>query len=350
MLGETLHRIFPPESKQLEREMAEAVTNGRGGEEGWRLRKDGSLFWATGELTPIREAEAIVGFVKILRDRSQQRAMEEDAREERRALEILNRAGSALGRETDLQRLVQIVTDAGVELTGAQFGAFFYNVLNEARRELHALHALRRAGGGLRQVPHAAQHRGVRADVQRRRDRSLGRHHEGSTLRPERASQRHARGPSAGAQLPRGARDRARWEGHRRPLLRARARSASSPSGPNAGSPGSPPKRPWRSTTSIWPRPRRAEIAERTRAQDALRDLNANLEREVAERTEAAARRTKRRFGRRRRWKPSGQLTGGVAHDFNNICCRSSSATWRSCASSVPADAGRMPTLGRTAP
>src|SRR5439155_23250271 len=47
-------------------------------------------------------------------------------------LEILNRAGSALAAETDLHALVQIVTDAGVELTGAEFGAFFYNVLNDS--------------------------------------------------------------------------------------------------------------------------------------------------------------------------------------------------------------------------
>ena len=60
MLGETLHRIFPPESRQLDREMADAIAHGRGGgEEGWRLRKDGR-FWATGELTPIRERDTIV--------------------------------------------------------------------------------------------------------------------------------------------------------------------------------------------------------------------------------------------------------------------------------------------------
>jgi signal transduction histidine kinase/DNA-binding response OmpR family regulator len=68
----------------------------------------------------------------VLRDRSEQRAAEEAAEEERRLLEVLNRAGSALAAETELHRLVQIVTDAGVELTGAEFGAFFYNVLDEA--------------------------------------------------------------------------------------------------------------------------------------------------------------------------------------------------------------------------
>src|SRR6201999_1375346 len=41
------------------------------------------------------------------------------------------RAGAALSRESDLDRLGKIVTDAGVELVGAQFGAFFYNVVDE---------------------------------------------------------------------------------------------------------------------------------------------------------------------------------------------------------------------------
>jgi PAS domain S-box-containing protein len=123
MLGETLDRLFTAEDRErglLRNEMAAAAAEGHGGgEEGWRLRKDGSQFWAVGEVAPIREASGIVGFVKILRDRTAQRRAEDDVREERRALEILNRAGSALAIESDLQRLVQIVTDAGVELTGA---------------------------------------------------------------------------------------------------------------------------------------------------------------------------------------------------------------------------------------
>ncbi len=51
-------------------------------------------------------------------------------REEARRLAVLNRTGAALAAELDLERLVQTVTDAGAELTGARFGAFFYNVTN----------------------------------------------------------------------------------------------------------------------------------------------------------------------------------------------------------------------------
>ncbi|OYU91610.1 MAG: hypothetical protein CFE29_01635 [Bradyrhizobiaceae bacterium PARB1] len=51
--------------------------------------------------------------------------------DKRRALEILNRIAVTTVAETDLEKIVQLVTDAGVELTGAGFGAFFYNVTNK---------------------------------------------------------------------------------------------------------------------------------------------------------------------------------------------------------------------------
>ena len=52
----------------------------------------------------------------------------EDARHEREILETIIRIGQLLSAELDQQRLVQAVTDAATELTGARFGSFFYNV------------------------------------------------------------------------------------------------------------------------------------------------------------------------------------------------------------------------------
>ena len=52
-------------------------------------------------------------------------------RDETRTLETLNRTGAAVAGELGLEPLVQMVTDAGVELTGAEFGAFFYNVIDQ---------------------------------------------------------------------------------------------------------------------------------------------------------------------------------------------------------------------------
>jgi GAF domain-containing protein len=64
-----------------------------------------------------------------------------ELREEARTLEVLNRTGTAVGAELELERLVQTVTDAGVELSGAQFGAVFYNVL-QPNGEAYALYTL----------------------------------------------------------------------------------------------------------------------------------------------------------------------------------------------------------------
>jgi DNA-binding NarL/FixJ family response regulator len=46
-------------------------------------------------------------------------------------LRILQRVGETLASDLDLKRVVQAATDAGRELSGAGFGAFFYNVLDE---------------------------------------------------------------------------------------------------------------------------------------------------------------------------------------------------------------------------
>ncbi|MGZ2384828.1 ATP-binding protein [Rhizobium leguminosarum] len=136
MLGKTLIEIFLDDEGApdlLAAELEDARLNGKGGGEGWRMRKDEGRIWAVGETTPLfDDGRELVGFVKILRDRTEQRQIEIALRERTRALEILNRAGASLARENDLEKVVQLVTDAGVELTGAQFGAFFYNVINKA--------------------------------------------------------------------------------------------------------------------------------------------------------------------------------------------------------------------------
>ncbi|KEQ52138.1 response regulator [Sphingobium chlorophenolicum] len=59
-------------------------------------------------------------------------ASEAALREESLALEILNRTGERVAAELDLDTLVQAVIDAGRELTGAEFGAFFYNRIDDA--------------------------------------------------------------------------------------------------------------------------------------------------------------------------------------------------------------------------
>jgi len=55
---------------------------------------------------------------------------EHGLRDEAQVVETIQRVGGALASDLDLTSLVQTVTDEATKLTGAQFGAFFYNVLN----------------------------------------------------------------------------------------------------------------------------------------------------------------------------------------------------------------------------
>ncbi|WP_174278914.1 hybrid sensor histidine kinase/response regulator [Sphingomonas bacterium] len=77
MLGDDVERFFVPEDVADGRpatEMRLALKTGHGNDERWHLRKNGERFWASGEMAPLRGADdAIIGFVKVLRDRSEQR-------------------------------------------------------------------------------------------------------------------------------------------------------------------------------------------------------------------------------------------------------------------------------------
>ncbi len=76
-----------------------------------------------------------------MRDISDRKLAEESSCRGAAPLETLNRTGALLAAELDLQRLVQAVTDAATEMTGARFGAFFYNVTGEGG-ERYMLHTL----------------------------------------------------------------------------------------------------------------------------------------------------------------------------------------------------------------
>ena len=54
----------------------------------------------------------------------------------RSEVETLNRVASTLASEFDVERIVQTVTDAATKITGAQFGAFFYNVIDKSGGKL----------------------------------------------------------------------------------------------------------------------------------------------------------------------------------------------------------------------
>lgn len=66
---------------------------------------------------------------------------EQTLREETRMLELLNQTGQIVASTLDMPSLLQSITDAATQLTGAQFGAFFYNTTDE-RGDAYMLYTL----------------------------------------------------------------------------------------------------------------------------------------------------------------------------------------------------------------
>jgi len=85
-LGQDAALIFTPEDRQRhmpDQEFDRAIESGRAIDERYHLRKDGSRFWGSGILTALREPDGrLRGTVKILRDLTTQKQLEESLREQ----------------------------------------------------------------------------------------------------------------------------------------------------------------------------------------------------------------------------------------------------------------------------
>ena len=80
IIGQHFSVFYPPEAVAIghpEHELEVAKTEGRFEEEGWRIRKDGTAFWANVLITAVRdETGELIGFAKVTRDLTERRNAE----------------------------------------------------------------------------------------------------------------------------------------------------------------------------------------------------------------------------------------------------------------------------------
>lgn len=90
VIGKHLSLFYTPEdrdSKLVDRELEQAARTGRYEGCGWRVRKDGSRFWADIIITAMRDEQGkINGFLKILRDGSERKKTEDMLERQRQDL------------------------------------------------------------------------------------------------------------------------------------------------------------------------------------------------------------------------------------------------------------------------
>lgn len=84
MIGKPATVFFTQEDRENgvpQKEMTAALNRGRGNDERWHLRADGTMFWASGEMMALRAPDdKTIGFIKILRDRTGERERAERER------------------------------------------------------------------------------------------------------------------------------------------------------------------------------------------------------------------------------------------------------------------------------
>jgi PAS domain S-box-containing protein len=143
-IGKPVTMLIPPDQADEEPAILGRLRHGERIDhyETRRRRKDGSIITVSLSVSPLKDPDGhIIGASKIARDITRRRQADEIAREQSEVLTLLDETGQAITSKLELDHLLQTVTDIATRLSGAKFGAFFYNVADE-RGEQYLLYAL----------------------------------------------------------------------------------------------------------------------------------------------------------------------------------------------------------------
>ena len=112
IIGQHFSVFYPPDKLAEEWpafELQAARKEGRFEDEGWRIRKDGSRFWANVVITAIRgEDGQLLGFTKVTRDLTERRAHEEALYDVERRLQQAN--ADLIAKNSDLQDFAHVAS------------------------------------------------------------------------------------------------------------------------------------------------------------------------------------------------------------------------------------------------
>ncbi len=140
-LGVFVEGIAPQDRERVMAAIANSINSGEAYQEEYRVVGSGMtrVVMARGRVEADEDgAKRMVG---VVIDITEAKAAEDVIRESRAALEVIGEASAAISGDLDLERLVQKITDACVSVTAAEFGAFFYNIVDDGG-ERYTLYAL----------------------------------------------------------------------------------------------------------------------------------------------------------------------------------------------------------------
>jgi PAS domain S-box-containing protein len=134
MIGKSITLLIPEDRLSEEDIILANIRNGKKVDhfETYRKDKNGREIPISVTISPIKDDSGkIIGASKVGRDISYQKQSQADLKKHMRNLEILNSVGKSIAEKMDIDSILQTVTDATTKITGAAFGAFFYNTINQ---------------------------------------------------------------------------------------------------------------------------------------------------------------------------------------------------------------------------